>query len=119
MDAAAMRGISEGSKDSVVIFGMLHHVPKWREVIRECHRVLRPAGRLFLEEPDGRAVRLWDSVFQWGHPAEALFTLRGLEDCLRSVGLKVVGRLWVCAFGMYCAEKKRRWASLRSTQATR
>jgi ubiquinone/menaquinone biosynthesis C-methylase UbiE len=45
MDAAEMGRIDDASKDCVVIFGILHHIPKWREVLRECHRVLRPGGR--------------------------------------------------------------------------
>ena len=105
MDAAEMGRIDEASKDCVVIFGILHHIPKWREVLRECHRVLRPGGRLLLEEPGSRAVKLWDKVFQWGHPAEAAFGLRELEDQLAALGLRIVKRLRLFPFGLYCAEK--------------
>ena len=105
MDAAEMGSIAEASKDCIVMFGMLHHTRKWREVLRECHRVLRPGGTLFLEEPGGKAVRLWDKVFQWDHPVEASFGLAELEDELRGGGFKIVKRLRVFPFGLYCAEK--------------
>ena len=105
MDAAEMGRFGEASKDCIVMFGMLHHTRNWREVLRECHRVLRPGGTLFLEEPGGKAVRLWDKVFQWGHPVEASFGLRELEEQLRGGGFKIVKRLRVFPFGLYCAEK--------------
>jgi SAM-dependent methyltransferase len=105
MDAADMAHLAQASKDCIVVFGMLHHVPKWREVLRECHRVLRPGGKVFLEEPDPKAVRLWDKIFHWGHPAEAAFGLRELEDQLSRVGLRIVRRLRPYPFGLYCAEK--------------
>jgi ubiquinone/menaquinone biosynthesis C-methylase UbiE len=51
MDAADRSHCADASKDLVVVFGMLRHIPKWREVVRERFRVLTPGGRLFLEEP--------------------------------------------------------------------
>jgi ubiquinone/menaquinone biosynthesis C-methylase UbiE len=37
-DASHLTGIPDGSKDTVVIFGVLHHIPPWREVLQECYR---------------------------------------------------------------------------------
>jgi SAM-dependent methyltransferase len=105
MDAAEMADVAEASKDCVVVFGILHHVPKWREVLRECHRVLRPGGRLFLEEPPGRAVALWDKLFQWNHPKDALFEMSELEDQLTGAGFRIVKRFRLFPFRLYCAEK--------------
>ena len=58
LDATDMRQIPDASKDVVVIFDILHHIPRWREVLSECGRVLRPGGSLFLEEPSAFAIRL-------------------------------------------------------------
>lgn len=38
------------SMDAVFCFGVLHHVPKWRDGLAEISRVLRPNGVLFIEE---------------------------------------------------------------------
>jgi len=106
MDAADMNAFDAESRDAVVIFDILHHIPRWRDVIRECHRVLRPGGKMYLEEPAGTAVRLWDMVFKWNHPKEAMFSLRDLEEHLREVGFTIVRRIGILVFGSYCVQKK-------------
>lgn len=105
MDASDMSPIGEASKDAVVIFDILHHIPKWREVIGECYRVLRPGGRMYLEEPAGTAVQLWDMVFRWNHPKDARFGRRELESHLCATGFTIIRRIGLLVFGSYCVEK--------------
>jgi ubiquinone/menaquinone biosynthesis C-methylase UbiE len=104
MDAADMR-FPDRSKDLVVIFDILHHIPKWREVVKECHRVLKPGGKMFLEEPSATAIRLCDAVLHWNHPKDALFSRRELEDHLHATGFTIRRRLPVLPFKIYCVEK--------------
>ncbi|MGW8257064.1 MAG: class I SAM-dependent methyltransferase, partial [Thermoguttaceae bacterium] len=92
MDAADMSSIPTASKDTVVIFGILHHMPAWRQVIEECHRVLRPEGMLFLEEPMAFTIRVWDAIFHWQHPKDALFNRSELEKTVKGVGFSLNGR---------------------------
>jgi SAM-dependent methyltransferase len=106
LDAADMSVFPDGSKDVVVILDILHHIPEWRQVVKECHRVLRVGGRLFLEEPSATAIRLWDAIFHWDHPRDALFGRRELEDHLREVGFAIRRRFPVLPFRMYCLEKR-------------
>lgn len=106
MDAADMSLFPDGSKDVIVIFDILHHIPQWRQVVRECHRVLTAGGRMFLEEPSATAIRLWDAIFHWDHPRDALFSSRELEAYLREVGFTIRRRLPVLPFRMYCLEKR-------------
>lgn len=106
MDAADMGRLAGASKDVVVIFDMLHHVCRWREAVAECHRVLRTGGAMFLEEPSGAAVRLWDKVFSWGHPEESLFSWRDIEDHLRDVGFSVRSWVWLGPFRSYAVQKE-------------
>jgi SAM-dependent methyltransferase len=76
--------------DGVFVFGILHHVPRWRDALVELARVLRPGGVLLIEEIHGTAVRLEDRFLGTSHPRDAAFDwftfLRGLGDA----GLTVV-----------------------------
>ena len=36
--------------DLVVDFGIIHHIPNWRDALAEIHRVLKPQGKCFFEE---------------------------------------------------------------------
>jgi ubiquinone/menaquinone biosynthesis C-methylase UbiE len=103
MDAAGMYQIPDAAKDVVVIFDVLHHIPRWREVLSECARVLRPGGALFLEEPSASAIRLWDFLFHWGHPNEAMFAWQELEARLQEVGFTVKHRCRLWPLRSYCA----------------
>lgn len=104
-DASDLSRFADGAFDQVVIFGILHHIPAWRSVIAEAHRVLPPNGGLFIEEPDGKAIRLWDKVFHWNHPKEALFSLNELESTLREAGFTIVAKRRLVFFGSYYARK--------------
>ena len=106
LDATDMGTFPDQSKDVVVIFDILHHIPKWRQVVRECHRVLKVGGQLFLEEPSATAIRLWDAIFHWDHPTDALFSRLELEDRLREVGFVIRKRLPVLPFRMYQLERQ-------------
>ena len=101
-DATNLSQFPTGSKDMVVIFGVLHHIPSWRKVIGECARVLRPDGRIFLEEPDNSLIDHCERVFHGGHPGADL-SLPALEACLVANGFKITGRKRAFSFEHYCA----------------
>lgn len=84
-DATDLSRFRETSKDVVVIFGVLHHIPEWRKVVDETKRVLRSDGSLFLEEPRGMDIKLFDLFFRWEHP-DSDFGLKALEEHLKSRG---------------------------------
>lgn len=48
-DAGAL-SVADASYDAVFDFGIIHHVPEWRRVLSEVHRVLKPGGRFYAEE---------------------------------------------------------------------
>jgi ubiquinone/menaquinone biosynthesis C-methylase UbiE len=104
-DATNLSQIPSESKDTVVIFGVLHHIPPWRIVIVECARVLRLGGRIFLEEPDNSLIDHWEKVFHWGHP-DADLSLPALEACLVENGFKITGRKHAFSFGHYSAQRR-------------
>lgn len=86
----------DGAYDAVFDFGIIHHVPVWRDALREIHRVLRPGGRFYCEEVLARFLEhpVWRRMFE--HPTADRFDratfVRGLEEA----GLQVVGsrELW-------------------------
>lgn len=105
-DATDLDNLCDQSKDVVVIFDILRHIPTWRDVVDECHRVLRPGGKMYSEEPSATAVKLWDRFFQWGHPQEALFSRREFETHFSRVGLTIKKRLRIFPFGIYHLQKQ-------------
>ena len=100
-DATDLSQFADASKDVVIIFGVLHHIPEWRKVLDEIARVLKPNGQLFLEEPRGVDVKFFDFLFRWGHP-NTDFGLNALEEYLKSRGFQFQ-KQWTPLLTMYHA----------------
>jgi SAM-dependent methyltransferase len=98
-DATDLSQFGTASKDVVIIFGVLHHIPEWRKVIDEIARVLKPNGILFLEEPRGVDVKVFDFFFRWGHP-DSDFGLNALEAHLKTNGFHFK-KQWTPLLTMY------------------
>lgn len=103
-DAADLSRFEEASKDLVIIFGVLHHIPEWRKVIDEVRRVLKPGGGFFVEEPRGLDLRLFDFFFRWEHP-DSDFGIRHMEQYLTSSGFKICKKQWTPLLTMYRTER--------------
>lgn len=75
--------VGDGTFDAVVCTQVLEHVPDVRAVLGELHRILVPAGRLFVTVP-----------FVWELHEEPFdffrFTSYGLETTLRDAGFREV-----------------------------
>jgi ubiquinone/menaquinone biosynthesis C-methylase UbiE len=102
-DATDLGQMADASVDVVIIFGVLHHIPTWRNVLDEIQRVLRPDGHLFLEEPRGLDIKLFDFFFRWGHP-NSDFGLKTMEAHLDALGLKFQ-KQWTPLLTMYRIRK--------------
>jgi len=92
MDASNL-AFPENSFDAVFDFGMVHHIPNWRDCIRELRRVLKDGGELILEELSiesfsGLAGTVWKKLLS--HPYEQMFTVKEFESCLRENGFTIV-----------------------------
>ncbi len=103
-DAEDLSQFANESKDVVIIFGVLHHIPDWRKTIDEISRVLKPGGSLFLEEPRGVDIKLFDAFFRWGHP-DTDFGTKALEEYLATRGLSIVRKRWTPILIMYHVAK--------------
>jgi len=102
-DATNLSQFANASKYVVIIFGVLHHIPEWRKAIDEIRRVLKPNGSLFLEEPRGVDIKLFDFLFRWGHP-DSDFGLNALEENLKLRGFQFK-KQWTPLLTMYHALK--------------
>src|SRR6266498_3888319 len=102
-DAADLSQFADASKDVVIIFGVLHHIPEWRKVIDEIKRVLRPKGSFFVEEPRGVDIKLFDFFFRWGHP-DSDFGINRMEEYLKSHGFVICNRQWTPLMTMVLAK---------------
>ena len=108
MDATDLAGVESASKDVVVIFGILHHIPGWVEALAEVRRVLRSGGLFFFEEPDRLFIDLWDRCVEWGHHPDAGFRLPELVATLEEMGFSMERRLVLPRLvGSYRARKTR------------
>ena len=103
-DATDLSQFSTASKDVVIIFGVLHHIPDWRKAIDEIVRVLKPGGSLFLEEPRGVDIKAFDFLFRWGHP-DTDFGLKVLDEHLTKRGLTILRKQWSPLLTMYHIKK--------------
>lgn len=92
-DASDLSQFRDASKDVVIIFGVLHHIPEWRKVIDEIRRVLKRNGSLFVEEPRGMDIKLFDFFFRWGHP-DSDFGIKRMEKYMTSNGFRIQARQW-------------------------
>lgn len=76
----------DSSFDAVLEIGILHHIPGWREAVREVARVLRPGGVFCFAEPTkGRLTRGMYRIFP--HPPEAMFEKEELLAVFRAAEL--------------------------------
>ena len=84
-DAAAIDSI-DCQYDYVFGFGVLHHIPDWQKSVREIFRVLKPGGRVFLEESFAKFILhpIWRKILD--HPKENRFDALGLSQCLAHSG---------------------------------
>jgi ubiquinone/menaquinone biosynthesis C-methylase UbiE len=79
--------------DTVVDFGIIHHVPNWQESLGEIARVLRPGGLLLFEEIPRHMLDTWVFRTLTVHPRENRFEANEFAAELARHGLHGSGRL--------------------------
>lgn len=104
-DATALP-VADGVYDAVFDFGIIHHVPRWRQAVAQGWRVLRPGGRFHLFEVYAPFIHhpVWRRLLD--HPRDERFDHAGLGQALMEQGFDIVGE--TCRgdqFGWYVARR--------------
>jgi ubiquinone/menaquinone biosynthesis C-methylase UbiE len=79
--------------DTVVDFGIIHHVPDWQQSIGEIARVLRPGGLLLFEEIPRHVLDTWIFRKLTVHPRENRFEADEFAAELARHGLHGTARI--------------------------
>ena len=88
------------SIDTVVDFGIIHHVPDWQQALAETARVLRPGGLLLFEEVPRHVLDTWAFRTLTVHPRENRFEADEFAAELGRHGLHGTGRIETRLGGM-------------------
>ncbi len=104
-DAAAINAPG-ATYDAVFDFGIIHHVPNWRDVLLEVHRVLKPGGSFFAEEPLAGILNHPVMHRLCAHPVEDRFGVGDFRAALHAANLVPLREehLWHTMF-WFVAEK--------------
>lgn len=81
---------ADATYDAVFDFGIIHHVPSWRNVLREVRRVLRPGGRFYAEEVLARFILNPITRRVLDHPLVDRFDHEGFVHALEDHGFEVI-----------------------------
>jgi len=93
-DAEAIQA-PDASFDSVVDFGIVHHVPNWPKALREVGRVLKQGGTFHFEDILRGLTTLWPARVLFDHPQPSQFSGGEFRLGLEETGLKIaVWRQW-------------------------
>jgi ubiquinone/menaquinone biosynthesis C-methylase UbiE len=92
--------------DAVFCFGVLHHVPDWQGALGELARVLKPGGRLYLEELYPTVYLNFVTRHLLLHPSDNRFESQDLHAALREMHFHVHAAKEHRAIGILTAATK-------------
>ena len=78
--------------DAIFDFGIIHHIPNWKDSLKEIKRVLRPKGELILEDLSidtfSKGIgKLWRILSD--HPYQHMYTSKQFTDLLKEIGFTI------------------------------
>lgn len=89
---AANLPLNDGTFDLAIDFGIIHHIPNWRDALAELHRTLKTSGEVFFEE---LPVETWERGIGkplkqlLEHPYEEMFRQQEFVGELERLGFNV------------------------------
>jgi ubiquinone/menaquinone biosynthesis C-methylase UbiE len=96
----------DNSYDAVFDFGIIHHVPMWRDALLEVRRVLKPGGRFYAEEVLAHFILnpVWRRLLD--HPLEDRFDRDAFQSALGAAGFEVIAKRSLLGdFAWFIADK--------------
>jgi ubiquinone/menaquinone biosynthesis C-methylase UbiE len=92
MDASNL-DLPDNQFDAIFDFGIIHHIPDWRECLKELKRVLKPDGELLIEDLSLDSFtkdigRLWKLLSD--HPYESMYTAKEFKEYLNEIGFNII-----------------------------
>lgn len=80
------------SFDAIIDFGIIHHIPNWKDCLKELHRALKPGGQLILEDLSietfetkiGKFLKIFLK-----HPYKQMFRKKDFHEHLYKLGFKI------------------------------
>lgn len=77
------------SFDAVVDYGVIHHIPRWQQALKEIARVLKPGGTFYFEDLLKGLISTWPAPLLFNHPQATQFYGREFRSELETAGLHV------------------------------
>ncbi len=78
--------------DAVIEFGIIHHIPNWRDCLKELKRVVKPGGELILED---LSIDTWKTFLGkcykkvLDHPYKQMYTQQEFVEYLTTLGFTI------------------------------
>jgi len=86
--------------DAAFVFGILHHIPEWKDAIKELYRILKPEGVLLVEDFNKDASHFFATYMKFDHPAEAYFTWDEFTQHLKESGFAILEQKRIISKGV-------------------
>jgi ubiquinone/menaquinone biosynthesis C-methylase UbiE len=92
MDAAKLN-FPDKYFDVIFDFGMIHHIPNWKDCLKELRRVLKDDGKVILEDLSsdtfktslGRVMKLLSD-----HPYADMYSTADFVNYMKSIGFEII-----------------------------
>ena len=78
--------------DAVIEFGIIHHIPNWRDCLKELKRVVKPGGELILED---LSTDTWETFLGkfykkvLDHPYKQMYAQQEFVEYLKKLGFQI------------------------------
>ena len=79
--------------DAIFDFGIIHHIPNWKDCLTELKRILKPNGELILEDLSIYSFtigigKLWKILSS--HPYDCMYTPKQFTEFMEESGFKII-----------------------------